>query len=273
MQTQSSLFPIKNFQKNTYSYSKIKLFTQCKLRYKLKHLEKKQRQDQRTTYYLSLGRSIHRFFENFTLSNEFNKPTDEIIIQYLTECWDSRGYKTSDDEKIWFDRSKRMIRDFLSNTKYLRKPLLVEKQFRNKFEGFELTSIIDRIDRINNTQCEIIDYKVGKKELKVDYLKDDFQWAFHFFSSKDDLRKIYNLEISKITFFFLDANLSEVFIPEEELVQKAKQYITSKVNEIENEIDFIPTINKFCVDCRFDIICPLIQQMKNKGIDIQQYFD
>lgn len=266
-----TLFPIEQYQKNTYSYSQLKTYSQCKLRYKLKYVEKKLRQDQKSTFYLSLGRSIHSFLEKFYKENHFLMRNQSDISDLFKETWISEGYKDFLEEKKWFGKSLRMINDFIERDNYQREPFLLETTFSQDVEGFEITSRIDRIDKISETSCEIIDYKVGETEVGIDILKNDLQWAFHIISSSETLKNVYGVKPTIISFIFLDANIIDEIKPSDQDIIEIREKIIKSVREIENQIEFPPTLNKFCLDCRFDLVCPLIHELKKNNVDLNVY--
>lgn len=268
-----SLFSLKNFNVNRYSYSQLKTYLQCPLRYKFRYIDKKLKQDQEATFYLSIGRSLHNFLARIYQTDFIFNYSPESIKYELRKDWITKGFQNNKEESEWFDKCSKMVQNLLADKNYKRKPLLVERTFLSAVENFEIKSKIDRIDKLNEAECEIIDYKVGESEISPDVLKDDLQWAFHYLSSFEILENIYKLKITRITFIFLDAVLKEYFYPDQEKVKDALKSIKGIVELIESKEMFEPKLNKFCTDCRYKVICPLIKKLKKQNIDIQTYIN
>ena len=62
---------------------------------------------------------------------------------------------------------------------------------------------------------------------------------------------LYNLNIVRITFIFLNANEIQTIEPEIKNIDHARNQIIKIVEDIQQTTDFPPTFNKYCVDCRF----------------------
>jgi len=254
----------------TLSYSQVSLFQQCKFRYKAKHIDRSIRQDQKSTFYLSIGRSLH-----LTLANLF-RPTRESVgkkedlEQNLRAVWVSDGFHNSHEEQEWFRRCLEMLVRFVADNNPAGQSILVETEFKDGFDDLRITSRVDRIDMLGNGECRIIDYKVGDFEVPPELVIENLQWAFHYLASYRTLARLNGLKIRDIMFCYLQAGQNFTVEPTSSLVEIATKKIRQLAQEIQNSTVFPPTLNKFCGDCKLDLICPAIKELREQGVTMTE---
>jgi len=255
------LFPIDDYQVNKYSYSRVDLFRQCKLRYKLKYIDNRLGNDQKDSFYLSLGRSSHKVLkEYYDPINKIKPDLDPLINRY----WISSGYKNSEEELLWKKRTRENLLNFINQDNGIDKVLEVESCFEGKFKNYTLTSILDRINTLDKYYCEIIEYKFGDENSSGVNIEIQFQWLFHYLASSKEIFNHHKREIAYIKFCYLDSGNTFFIYPTPVLVQKTTDTLMQLIERIENEDKYEPSVNKYCGDCRFDIICPLMKKGGNK---------
>ncbi len=265
----STLFPLDAFNVKKYSFSDFAVFLQCKFRYKAKYVDKRLQDDERDTFYLSVGRTVHRALAELYRPGGAMLRDPHSVEKLLRDRWRKDDFSSTKEEKYWLEKAIKMVNRFIQEDHFLGVPLAVERKFENKVDEFYLSSIIDRIDRVGNNEYEIIDYKVGG-DVTPQMLDNNLQWAFHYLASREILQKEFRLRPRAITFYFLEVGLYESIIPDDHRVEIAISKIKEMIKRIENERNYPPTLNKFCLDCKFDLICPAIKDLNSRGINLSE---
>lgn len=270
MAQEQSLFPLDDFQLTEINFSKLDLFLQCKFRYKSKHIDKLLRQDQRSTFYLSVGRSLHNLLEKMgNYSSRQQKIEETELKKLLNDSWISEGFSNNQDRDFWYSKSWDLINRINNNASFFGNVILTEETFKQQIDNLLIKSRVDRVDKISETECEIIDYKVGGEIVSHEKAEASLQWAFHFFASQEKLKTTYGLDIRKITFYYLVADEKVSFEPNDSSIKDGWDQIMSITENIDKENAFPPKLNAYCTDCRFDKICPAIKDLRKRGISLE----
>lgn len=262
------MFPQDVPEQTELSYSQVTVFQQCRFRYQQKYIVRRLRQDQRTSFYHTIGRSVHRALADiFAPAPPGREPVD--LEKKLHEKWSSEGFANRSDEERWFARCLNRLERFVAVQNPVGETLLVETNFKDSLGRLLITSTVDRLDRKAAGTARIVDYKYGEPEVEPQIVENGLQWIFHYLAAQKTIRQVYSLEIDEVTFCFLDAGENVQIEITPELVQRGIQKLEKLAGEIAGEKVFSPTLNKFCTDCKFDIICPMVADLKRRGIRLE----
>ncbi|MBU2633130.1 PD-(D/E)XK nuclease family protein [Patescibacteria group bacterium] len=156
-------------------------------------------------------------------------------------------------------------------------------------ETHVLAGIVDRVDKSpdpENGFYEIIDYKTSKRMPSQDLLDKDLQLSIYSLAL---LKKWPHLspENIKLSLYFLKHNEKIETKRTLEDLEKTKEEILKKINEIQDLIDkkveFIPTPSALCEWCGYKKMCPMwrhqyqsqtsnLKSQKDINFIIEQYF-
>ncbi|RXI28481.1 PD-(D/E)XK nuclease family protein [Aliarcobacter trophiarum] len=237
--------------KQTWSASSLKMFLECKRRWYLNYILKlKEHTISKLPKSFELGNIVHSVLEEYYKSKNAN--IDEIFLKHKS----INPFLTLDLEVF-----KHNILELLEDDKKrleTRQIVDIEKKFSINYRDFELIGVIDRVDKLLNSEdnFELIDYKTSRS-LKIDtintYSKScDFQLEFYFLAIKN----LY--ETANIKAFYYDIfqnSLKEEIVLSEKL--ELLQTIFDDLKEqSKSEIDFCKTQDKtLCLYCPYKIIC------------------
>ena len=147
----------------SFSYSKMSMYEECPLKYKLKYIDKIKEEPK---FYFAFGNSIHTALE-FLYS--VKAPPFPSLAELLEEfkrdwglkSWAEKGYKYPDDADLL--KGLEMLKAYYAhNREKLKPPFLVEYSTDVEVDGLLVRIIADRIEYLGNGSIEIIDYKTGK---------------------------------------------------------------------------------------------------------------
>ena len=202
---------------NKVSPSKIKVFDECKKKYKFKYIDylKEDFNDTLSTDALQFGQYIHKILEdgvNCTTYEELNAIAKSVRSQF-----------TFGKEKE--SLTEVSLRNFLTFNKPLTETISTEMRFTvpSPCEGYELNGIIDRVVMGKTGDLLVIDYKTSKRAASKRSLYNDAQMQMYAYA----IHKMYDVPIDRVWD-----------------IRKRKKD------------DFHPVINRFCDWCGYKDICP-----------------
>lgn len=260
-----------------YSYSKLKLFDKCKKQYYFNYLDpviapiKKQFIKPRD--YKTRGQAIHgaitlfyhlpltlRSFENLKKCL-YQAWFSEIDISKQPPLGKFGGFKNLEHERQIYRDCLRLIKNFFK----IEKPdsllyFLPTNNIRASFEDYEklikpidasslISGKFDRVDKIENGNLNIIDFKTGREG------QDYFQLEFYKLLAELN----FNNKVEKVSFYYLDKKKIKSFNVAGVDTKKIKNRVLEKINNIKNTKEFLPKPNRFCSHCDFKEICPVFK--------------
>jgi len=210
----------------------------------------------------SFGKTIHNSLHCFTqkscLANDSSQgkyPDFEELLDIYKKEWITDWYEDKAEQEKFFEKGKEILERFyndftINNPKIFRfddAPAL-EKTFSLKIDGENLIGAIDRIDDLGGG-VEIIDYKTGnpKTSLGTD---ERFQLLIYHLAAK----KIFDLEVKKLTFHYIEDGSRFSFEPKEGEEEKTEDKISKIMSKIRRS-NYKPTAGWHCQFCDFKNIC------------------
>ena len=241
-----------------FSYSQLETFATCPLQYKYQYLL---RIPTTPSSVSSFGSTIHktlqRFYRWFILEGK-NKSVaflERQLFGFYQKLWMPIGYSSLNHEQRTKEEGEKMLISFL--TKFHRPDLNIlalEQSFKIKISSdIYITGIIDRIDKINNNQIEIIDYKTGKKPADRE-LKKSLQLSIYTMAGAD--KGFLNKKITEINlvFYYLQTQEKVTLKRTAAEINEVKEKVKEVVTEIRKN-EFPPNVGLHCDFCNFKMIC------------------
>lgn len=244
---------IKRFLPDHFSFSQLASFENCPLQYKFMHILKIPTKGKSN---FSFGKSIHNSLHRFVLDyhNKKENSLDELLKIYEGE-WINDWYEDGREQEMFFNNGKRILASFYDDFMKAKPKVFdfdgipgLEKTFSLKIDGNNVIGAIDRIDDIGGG-VEIMDYKTGnpKTSLGTD---EKFQLLIYHLAAK----KIFNLEVKKLTFFYVEDGSKFSFEPKSGDEEKTEKKIADIIKRVKKS-SFKPTAGWHCQFCDFKNIC------------------
>lgn len=237
-------------QDMTWSYSRIKAFTDCPYRWYLKYIRYPE-ENGKPMFFSDYGSFVHELIAAY-YSGE--KTADQVHIEYLTGFNDHVLGRAPND--------KVFTNYFVSGSQYLRsiqpsenEVVAVEQKVETSVSDIPFVGYIDRIDRNKDGDLLVIDNKSrtlkprsGKtKPTKADEELDDYLLQLYIYSSF--VKDKYGMFPCQLCFncFRNGTFIVEPFLPEK--YEAALKWVSDMVAIIEEEKDFRPDMEYF--KCRY----------------------
>jgi putative RecB family exonuclease len=247
-----------------YSHSKLSSFEQCRLKYKLRYIDKIKPEIE-TTIEAHLGTCTHDTLE--WIYKEVKRgitPTIEQVIDYYSEVWQKKYseriliVKKEFDSKYYFERGVGFILNyyqkhspFKDGTLELEKRLMI---VLGESGEYKLTGFIDRlVYNKEKDEYEIHDYKTAKTIPPQEKIDSDRQLALYSIGIKD----LYGKNKSVLLTWHYLAHNEQIFSRRtDEQLERLKQDIINLIKEIELATEFPATESILCNWCEYKPICP-----------------
>ncbi len=236
------------------SYSSISTYERCPFQYYLAYVEKLEAPRSPA---LSFGSSLHAALERFHSGTSKAAPTLEDLLGWLDQGWESEGYADTEEEEAYKNRAREILsRYFEAHATDPAVPVALEQRFLLPMDGWELSGVMDRVDRHPNGSYEIIDYKTNSKLPPLFRLQSDIQLPIYQMAAM----RVLGIKPAKLTYHYLipDQRYSTRAFSSDEL-----ESLQARLQDVAKSIrrgEFDPRPNSLCGWCDVRPHCPLEQQ-------------
>ncbi len=235
------------------SYSAVSSYQECPLKYYYRYVEKRPTPE---TPALAFGKSVHEALRWLYDTPTPGPRSSEELLDYLDECWIREGYASADERLRYFLHARSVLDLYYRNNivegEPCQMPAALEHKFLIDLGTFELSGVIDRLDRADDGSFEIIDYKTNRRLPPAKKLTTDLQLPLYTAAAE----KIWDAEVARATFHYLVLNHKHSVRVGPQRVQEALLEVERVVNEIAEE-RFDPCRNNLCPWCEFIKDCPV----------------
>ena len=233
---------------NKVSPSKVKVYDECKLKYKFKYIDYLP-ETQTNTDALQFGSYIHKIFEegvHSTSTDELWEIAEILRNHYKFDSGREKKIKACIDNFFKFNQS------LSSNTHVSTEQVFAVDLGK---EGYAVNGIIDRVVKSKDGGYLVIDYKTSKRPSNKRDLFTDPQMLMYTFA----ISRLYKTPIGNITvahyYPHLDKLVNIKFSEAHVLMYIRK--LTQKIWEIrkKKKVEFFPQVNQFCNWCGYKSMC------------------
>ncbi|MFH1461042.1 MAG: PD-(D/E)XK nuclease family protein [Patescibacteria group bacterium] len=241
------------------SYSGLETFSTCPAKYKFQYLDKIKTPKSKEAVF---GTLIHECLKLFHGSDRPVPPTEDELLKYFAEKWDSGVYIDEQEEAFAFHQGIQILKNYyLQNQSAIfnvvnletlfEAPILEDKTFHC------VTGRIDRIDKLPDGGFEVIDYKTSKKMPAQENVDNNFQLSVYYLGlvNRWPLIETENRPV-KLSLYYLRHGEKLSAAKNIRQIAETKEKILDIINQIQKS-DFGPKSNPLCPWCQYQPYCPL----------------
>lgn len=235
------------------SFSRMECYGTCPAQFRFRYIDLLPGEP---SPHLSFGSSIHNALERFYDQKLPEAPSEEDLLSYLYDGWESDGFAgmSREEQARWYRHAQDVLRRFHAReAPTYRLPADVEKWFELPIEEAEATVVgsIDRVAVDAEGGLEVIDYKTSKKVRDRDGVRRSLQLAIYALACQH----LYGRLPEVVTLDFVVAGLC-VRVPIEEIDLPAARAEIVRVADAVRAERFEPTPNRLCGWCDYRALCP-----------------
>jgi putative RecB family exonuclease len=234
------------------SFSRIDSYANCPRKFRYAYVDKL---PGRPGPHLSFGTSVHNALEAFYDRKLPECPTEEELLGFLYEGWDSSGFvQLPREEQLGFYRhAQDVLRRFHRRAApTYRLPAATEAWFELPI-GYEATVVgsIDRVDIDDDGRLHVVDYKTNRKVKDRARVASSLQLSLYALAC----RHLFGALPATVSLDFVVPGIAIVAELEELDLDGARQAVLDTAAAVRAEA-YPPTPNPLCGWCDFRSVCP-----------------
>lgn len=245
---------------NSYSFSRIKCFQQCPLRYRFRYLEG--RKEAFRSIESFLGSTVHDVLEWLYVQRDGTpEPCEESILEEFARRWtEGRDHsvaviRVTDDDDEYLRLGREMLSRFfnetfavdLSRTVSLEQRLSMRLSDSVIFSGFA-----DRVGRTDRGRLFVIDYKTSKSEGDGSEFSEGLQAPLYAACVMDH----HGEDEALAGYHYLRHGTTRWQQVDRDRARQLVHRFLDLVHEVEAAGDFPARPGVLCAWCGFNAICP-----------------
>jgi putative RecB family exonuclease len=257
-----------------YSHSKLSTFEQCKLKYKLKYIDKI-KPPIKGTIEAHLGNAVHNSLEwLYKQVMKNNLPTLQVLLEKYTEKWQTEFndelliVKKELTQEDYFNKGIKFLTNYYTKNKPFQDGTIeTEKRIYLKIKETKhlLVGYIDRL--VYNKELdryEIHDYKTANSLPNQDHFDKDRQLALYSIPIKEKYQKEVIL-----TWHYLNHNVQVFSKRTNNQLNKLIEEIKELIEEIESTKTFPANKSILCNWCEYKSMCPVWNKSLTEKKELQ----
>lgn len=257
------------------SYSALETFQRCPLKFKFQYLDKIKAKKSKEALFGTLLHNALKILHEPGLVI----PTEDEILKYLAQNWDSSIYESEQESAIAFSQAVKILKNYYAknypaqfNVVALETPFEAPIKIGDDFHL--ITGKIDRIDKADDQLFEVIDYKTTKKMPSQESVDNNLQLSvYHLGVANRWPSIIQEKRPIKVSLYYLKhgEKLSSLRVPEQ--LEATKEKIIKsmeKIQQSQKEQKFNPKPGPLCDWCEYQRFCPLF---RHKFIEQKLFFN
>jgi superfamily I DNA/RNA helicase/RecB family exonuclease len=250
----------------TLSATQLDIYSDCPLRYAYRYGAGAQDDG---SVYADLGSLVHDVLERFLDPERAEPRLAERLFEIADECWrdDIAAYRPQLEEArrdyidmltLWWEKEG-------SLTSGGPEVLATEREFDIAVGAHRVRGRIDRVDRADDgVGIRVVDYKTGRRMVRVEDMPDDLQLAtYHLAATRDPALAAWGTPTQLRLLYLrrMEARDQEIR-PDHAEVTEARILATAEHIVAES---FEPSVHADCDHCDFHRLCPLWPEGREVG--------
>lgn len=232
------------------SFSRIDTYRTCPRMFRYRYVD---RLPGRPAPALSFGTAIHEALERFYDRKLPEEPTEDELVGFLYEAWDTSGFREVDrsEQTRWYRQGQDVLRRYHRRvTGSYRLPVATEAWFELPFDDAVVVGSIDRVDDDDGV-LRVVDYKTNKRVKDRDRVKHSLQLSIYALACEH----LYGDLPATVALDFVVAG-REIVVDVADLDLDAAREAVAQTAAAVRAAAYEPTPMRLCDWCDFRPVCP-----------------
>jgi putative RecB family exonuclease len=242
------------FQNEHLSFSRLSRYEQCPLAFRLHYID---RLKAAPGLPLLFGKAIHAVLETLLTEIIDAKVTGPLLEEHAIDLWKAEWASESGLSGIAaFHEGVEILRDFCRDEGVVshRNVLAAEGEFRLQIGRFAVVGALDRVNRIDDTTVEVVDFKTNRLLFTREEVDTSLQMSLYHLAAQELWPWAKKIQL---TFHMLRHSIRMQTERTPAQLQTAKAYVEALGEEIERTTAFPARLNPNCVYCDHREQCPV----------------
>jgi putative RecB family exonuclease len=247
------------------SFTAIETYQHCPLKFKFREIDKIKTPQTKEAFFGSL---IHKVLKMLHDPVRLVPPAEEEMLQYFSQNWNPELFADKQEESIAFSLGVKILKNYYAKNYPAQFEIIdLEARFEapisDDTETHLITGIIDRVDKLEDSIFEIIDYKTTKRMPGQKMVDNNLQLAVYYLGAANRWPTIIkDSRPVKLSLYYLqhEEKLSTFSAPER--IEETKEKILLTIDKIKNDMArdrFEPIPGPLCDWCQYQRYCPLFK--------------
>lgn len=235
------------------SYSKLKIYRQCPLRYRFTYLDRLPRRPRRL---FRAAKRVHHALMTWLVYARDGRPSLDAALRAYDAAW---GAEMAGDPSVARDyqEGREILNAFHEFNKELScAPAYLEHKFSVPVGGHTLIGAIDRVE-LTERGFEVIDYKLDREMRERREVEEDLQLGIYDLALRDG----QGVAPEALSLYFVRHNAKiTVEAPEPEETSRLRQWVADTGDAITAGTEWSPRPGEWCGGCDFRAYCPSVSE-------------
>lgn len=232
------------------SYTKLKTFSDCRLKYRYGYIERLPRPPITS---LTFQKRIHAALKQYThFARKDGVVETEGLLDALAHVYDLKSNPDARNSKEYLE-SEGILRRYAERENRLKRlPTHTEQVVRMSFGPFNLSGVIDRIDIRDDNRFSVVDYKLDRIVPEGEGGPGARQLGFYQLLVEEGL----GLPVADVRLYYLRQGEEKVFPANRATLKETVAWVDTTCGSIQQEKQWKPTPGIGCATCPYKNVCP-----------------
>jgi RecB family exonuclease len=210
----------------------------------------------------SFGGSLHRTLQAF--HREGAPTTIESLLETYRGSWSTAGYASDAEAAAHFAAGEELLRRYHTASQPAdRTTIAVETTLQAEYPEFILFGKIDRLDRLESGELQVIDYKSGRQTVTEEEVRGSLALTVYHLLV---VRRHPGVPVSAAILALRSGALVPVRRSDAEL-DRVEAELQALITGVLADTSYEPTPGPHCAGCAFFRICPAADRGEQRAVD------